>query len=354
MKKYIHIVSLLVLSGCSIVPGMHVSSMSTSMPDFRIIPITPQSIRARVAAVPPEMQRAGQDATNGKEYQYRIGPHDVLSVTVWDHPEITIPAGEYRTPEAGGYLVAEDGTMFFPYVGTLQVAGKSIDEVRKMLIKGISKIIESPQIDVKVVAYRSQKVFVSGQVFKPGPLPITDVPLTITEAVGLAGNFTPEADLSNAVLTRKGQNTKIDLMALYGKGEIRQNLQLSDGDMLYIPDRRNMKVYVMGEVTKPMSVQMNLHGLSLTEALGEAGGVNPETSDPQHIFVVRAVGDKAEIYHLDAESPDALVLGDQFKLQPMDVVFVEATDSTRYDRTITKLYTTSQIVRNFGRITGSQ
>ncbi|MGR8934295.1 MAG: polysaccharide export protein [Gammaproteobacteria bacterium] len=356
MKQFIQIVSLLVLSGCSIVPGMHMSPIESNMRDYRIIPITAESLRVQAdrALVSREKLAPGMKLDGGQNYQYRIGPHDVLSVTVWDHPEITIPAGEYRSPEEAGYLVTDDGTIFFPYAGTVNVGGKTVSEVREMLTKGLSYTIENPQVDLKVVSYRSQKAFISGQVVKPGPLPITDVPLTVTEAVGLAGNFTPDADLSHAVLTRHGQSANIDLLALYSKGKMGENVRLKDGDILYIPDRRNMKVYVMGEVTKPAPVQMNIHGLSLTEALGEVGGVNPETSDPQHIFVVRAAGDKAEIYHLDAESPDALVLADQFKLLPMDVVFVEATDSTRYDRTVSKLYTTSQIVRNFGRIVGSQ
>lgn len=356
MKNYITIVSILLLTACSIVPGMHMSSISSSMRDLRIIPITAESIRTHASVKAPNMetQPMSPKLESEKAYQYRIGPHDILAVTVWDHPEITIPAGEFRSPEAAGHLVAEDGTIFFPYAGTVKVEGKTVAEIREILTKGISTIIENPQIDIKVVAFRSQKAFVSGEVIKPGPQAITDVPLTVTEAIGLAGNFTPDADISNAVLTRSGQPSKIDLLALYGKGDVQQNIRLSDGDILYIPDRRNMKVYVMGEVTKPMSVQMNINGLSLTEALGEAGGVNPATSDPQHIFVVRAAGDKSEIYHLDAESPDALVLGDQFKLKPLDVVFVEATDGTRWSRTVDQLVSTSMVVRNFGRITGGQ
>lgn len=357
MKKYVYLVSIAFLTGCTLVPGMHMSAPSSNMPGVKVIPITADSLRTQAASrssYKADAQSNLARQTSQDEYQYRIGPHDVLSVTVWEHPELTIPAGEFRSPEAVGNLVAADGTIFFPYAGTVHVAGKTAAEVRGMLSEGIASVIENPQVDVKVVAFRSQKAYVSGEVIKPGPQPITDVPLTIAEAVGLAGDFTPDADLANTVLTRKGEASRIDLLALYDKGDMRQNILLKNGDILHIPDRNSQKVFVMGEVLKPMSVVMHKRGITLTEALGEAGGVNPGTAAPEHVFVIRGNGDISEVYHLDAESPDALILGDQFRLMPHDVVYVEATDFTRWDRLIQQLVATSTVVRNFGRITGTQ
>lgn len=358
MKKYVYLVSIAFLTGCTLVPGMHMSAPSSNVPGVKVIPITAETLRVqainRAAYHKTDIQPVFAAYNRLEEYQYRIGPHDVLSVTVWEHPELTIPAGEFRSPEAVGHLVAEDGTIFFPYAGTVHVAGKTQPEVRRMLADGISGVIENPQVDVKVVSFRSQRAYVSGEVAKPGPQPVTDVPLTITEAIGFSGDFTPDADLANAVLTRNGVATKVDLLALYDRGDMRQNILLQDGDILHIPDRNTQKVFVMGEVVRPMSVVMHKRGITLTEALGEAGGVNPGTAAPEHVFVIRGNDDLSEVYHLDAESPDALILGDQFRLMPHDVVYVEATDFTRWDRLIQQLVATSTVVRNFGRITGPQ
>jgi polysaccharide export outer membrane protein len=353
MKKVIYIVCLSFIAGCTVVPGMHMYEYTPSVPGVTITPITADSIRAQIVKR-EEPQSLPATPAGEKPYQYIIGPHDVLSVTVWEHPELTLPAGEFRAADTVGHLVAEDGTVFFPYAGTIKVAGKTAAEVRTLLTKGLSGVIENPQVDVKVAVFRSQKAYISGEVARPGAQPITDVPMTVTEAIGLAGDATPAADLTNATLTHNGVATKVNLLAIYDKGDAKQNILLKNGDILHIPDRNTQKVFVMGEVTKPSSIVINKRGITLTEALSDAGGVNPATSDPEHIFVIRGDGDKNEVFVLAAESPDALILGDQFQLKPHDVVYVETTDGTRWSRTIDQLVSTSTVVRNFGRIVGSQ
>ncbi|MFZ2403657.1 MAG: polysaccharide export protein [Methylobacter sp.] len=352
MKTFFYIACFSLIAGCSVVPGMHMYTYTPSVPGVTITPITAESVRAQIVKEPEQSSLA--KPVDEKPYQYIIGPHDVLSVTVWEHPELTLPAGEFRAAETVGHLVAEDGTVFFPYAGTIKVAGKTAGEIRTLLTKGLSTVIEDPQVDVKVAVFRSQKAYVSGEVVKPGAQPITDVPLTVTEAIGLAGDLTPEADLANAVLTHNGEASKINLLSIYDKGDVRKNILLQNGDILHIPDRNSQKVFVMGEVAKPSSIVIHKRGITLTEALSDAGGINPATSDPEHIFVVRADGDKSEVFVLAAESPDALILGDQFRLKPHDVVYVEATDGTRWSRTIDQLVSTSTVVRNFGRIVGAQ
>jgi polysaccharide biosynthesis/export protein len=359
MKKYFYIAALSLLTGCtSMVAGMRMDTDTPSIPGLTITPITADTLRTKINnKVPEKLAVESSKASPASEpsYQYRIGPHDVLAVTVWGHYELTLPAGEYRTAEAGGNLVAEDGTIFFPYAGKVHVAGKTAAEVRQILTKRVASVIQDPQIDVKVVSYRSQKVYVSGEVSKPGSQPITDVPLTVAEAISLAGNFTPGADLSNVTLTHDGKATKINLLAMYDKGDMRQNALLANGDILNVPDRSAKKVFVIGEVSKPTSIMVNNRGITLTEALSDAGGVNPQTSDADQIYVIRGNADKPEIFLLDAESPDALILGDQFLLEPHDVVYVEATDFTRYSRTIQNLVGTAIVLRgigSFGKVAG--
>ena len=72
---------------------------------------------------------------------YRLGPGDIISIIVWDHPELTTPAGTFRTAEQAGTVVAEDGTIFYPYVGVIKVAGKTTREVRDLLANKLAKFI---------------------------------------------------------------------------------------------------------------------------------------------------------------------------------------------------------------------
>ena len=86
---------------------------------------------------------------------YKLGPGDILSIIVWDHPELTTPAGTFRTAEQAGTVVAEDGTIFYPYVGVIKVAGKTTREVRDLLANKLAKFIEKVQIDVRMAMFLS-------------------------------------------------------------------------------------------------------------------------------------------------------------------------------------------------------
>jgi len=269
---------------------------------------------------------------------YRIGPRDVISVVVWEHPELTIPAGEYRAADASGQLVDEEGCLYYPYVGRIRIAGMTTNELRELLAKHLSKYIENPQLDVRVVAYRSQRVHVIGEITEPGIQPVNDVPLTVAEAISRSGGLTDRADMRRVSLTRDGRTVILDLLSMYKQGDAAQNVLLQDKDVLYIPGTEESKVFVMGEVPSPQAAPMIRGRMSLAEALSIAGGVNQNTADPEKLYVIRRNGlESASIFHLNAASADALLLADAFELQPRDIVFVGTASITRWNRVISQL-----------------
>lgn len=312
--------------------GLRRDTPAAAPEEVRLIPITAELVAAQLPdRRVPEAAAPWREQDRG--YEYRVGPQDVLSVIVWEHPELTIPAGEFRTAEAVGHRVSADGTIFFPYVGIVEVGGLTVEQIRERLRTQLERYIPSPQLDIRVAAFRSQKVYITGAVTEPGNQPITDVPLRLVDAVNAAGGPTELADSGGVLLIRGNERRRLSLLDILERGDLSQNVLLHDGDVVHVLDNSEQRVFVLGEVVRQAPVYLHRGRLTLADALAESGGVNQDRGDAGRIFVLRDVDEQgATVYHLDSGRPESLLLAARFPLAASDVVFVSPSDVTGIER----------------------
>ena len=339
----------LALAGCT---GQYLTTGETPRDNFietgevKVVPITPEL----VATMPATVGTLPADITGYRPETYLLQPGDTLIVTVWDHPELTTPAGSQQQTVANGRLVQPDGTFYFPYAGKVQAAGKSIEQVRSTLASRLGKVLKDPQVDLNVVG-SGGRVSLEGAFANTAPQDITPVPLTLSQAVGRAGLNAEQADLSGLMLTRDGQTYRVDLDALNRNGSRAPEIYLKPGDRLFLPFNDRKEVYVVGEVNRPTAINFKTTDITLTQALGRAGGLDPSTSKGSAVYVIRgSEGDMkqqpATVFHLNAKSPVAFALADKFPLQAGDVVFVGPAGVTRWNRFVSQVLPLTNIIRN--------
>ena len=340
------------LQGCMFAPGQYLDTSeigtegSPESSRVELIPITPKLIAQNAAtyvssSVPAELLAF-------KPQAYRIGANDVLYITVWDHPELTAPSGTQQQIDANGRLVRPDGTIFYPYIGKLDASGKTIEELRSTIAQRLAQYVDSPQVDLSVLRFASQKAVLAGAVAKAGPLPITTSPLSVVEAVGAAEIDSANADLSGLILTRDGHDYILDLDSLNAQGAQLNNVFLKDGDQLYLPYNDRKKIFVMGEVLAPQALKFKTKRMNLADVVGSVGGLNQTTSNGNALYVIRGAENietqPAQVFQLDAESPVAFAIANRFELKPQDIVYVGPAQVTRWNRLISQLLPSATIL----------
>lgn len=344
----------LAIQGCAGIGAGYKTPASATQVDFDVLPVTPELLEG--LRIDPPARNA--NAPDSGPYYYRIGSGDVLSIYIsqlaYNNPSDAASQSDEGQNE---YAVSDSGEIFLPLHGPLNVRGLTIGETYSAIQSAIGQFINNPQINLRVTEFRSQRLTVAGAVDSPGFYPITDRPLSITEAV-IAAGATKESNLREVVLKRNGDQTVLDVFALMESATFGRAWVLQDQDVIVVPRNEN-KVFVLGEA--PNRVQsIDPYDNSLANILvdsgssrsgggASAGYLQAGAAKPSHVFVIRGSGlasglarDTATVYHLNASKPHAMLLASKFQLSDEDIVFVATRRVTRYNRFLSQILPTLQ------------
>lgn len=334
-------IAVLLSAGCASQPAVVVKTLPS-----------PVISRQREVLDPALLEAAPGEADGDA---YRVGPGDTILVAVYQHPELSIApyVGNVMSSGSGsrlaGLVVDNDGTAQFPLVGPLPVAGKTSNELRVYLERELSRYVNEPKVTVQVVFAGSIRYYLLGQFSQPG-LKYSDRPLRLLEALSLGGSVLLErASLNTAYVARNGKRLAINFRRLLREGDLRQNIRLRSGDVVFVPDNSGDQVFVFGaaqgSIPNGGAVPMRNGSLDLLQALAQAGyGIRDRAQVKlSETRVIRSDGDRGEIFVVDA---DRMLKGEAlpFPLMPGDVVFVPPTGFTNWNEALNQLLPSLQTI----------
>ena len=246
---------------------------------------------------------------------YLIGATDVLGIKVFGEDQLS-----------NSYNVDADGSITFPLLGRLAVAGKTTRQIEEELTKALSDgWVRKPQVSVEIAAYRSRSIFVIGEVRQPGRYTI-EGPMTLLEVIGQAGSLTAAA--SDTIIVQRfkdGIAASVSAPPVAGdprvsevmrfshrelqEGRLTANILLQDSDVILVPPAE--KFYVTGFVRTPGAFPLPT-GMTVRQALAVAGGINDRGSD-RGIKIIRIVNGKE--VEIDANLSDLVRANDTIKVR---------------------------------------
>jgi polysaccharide export outer membrane protein len=154
---------------------------------------------------------------------FNLGPEDVVFIRVWREPDLS-----------GQLVVRPDGKITMPLIGEVEASGLGPEALATRISDALSKFINNPQVLVQVMAVRSKRYLIDGEIYRPGAYPLA-VPTTVFEAITLAGGFRDFANKKNITIIRGKERLKFNYNDVVKGKNPNQNVQLQNGDKIIVP-----------------------------------------------------------------------------------------------------------------------
>jgi len=263
--------------------------------------------------------------------EYLLGPEDTVEISVFRQDELKMET-----------TVSPLGKISYYLIDDIQAAGLTQFQLRDKIKEELTKFIKDPEVVVRITEYRSHKVFVLGQVTNPGVFHMRN-DFTLVEAISAAGGITSDAYLGGAYVVRDREVLLVNFFKLIENGNMGENIPLMPNDVIYIPDNKEQRVFVIGEVNKQSAIPTG-DGLTLLEAIAEAGGFTHD-ANKGGILVMRGNLSEPQIMRIDAKRMD---LTTNIPLQRGDIIYVASSAIANVERAALRI---SHILHPFLQVT---
>lgn len=207
------------------------------------------------AATPSGTAAAGTTPQMIKSNDVPLGVGDTIDIDVYRHADLK-----------RSLRIDENGKINYPLIGDVEVVGLSAFQLRSKLQEALSKYLVDPQVMVTIKGSHSQKVFVLGEVTKPGVLAL-EAPMSVLEAISQAGGFTLDAKNESVMLIRGNRDNpqlvKLDLERLLKQGDVSQDIAMKAGDVVYVPstviaDVSRFSIYLKNILSPVLMVEQGI------------------------------------------------------------------------------------------------
>lgn len=334
------------ITGCAATSGLQTydlpdqgSYKTNQGAELNVIQLTQDNISS-IGQLPISNFSGIQALFNKKPSVYRLNYGDVLSIQLWAYPEITPPIQDTVNTRSVGYPIDPNGNVQLPLIGSVKIAGKTLSEAHTFLRNQFSRYLKNPDVIVRVLSFEAKRYYVNGQVLRSGQYTISDLPISLYTALGQAGGIdTKTGDTTNIQLIRNGHTYNLNTIQLEKQGLSLHNLLVQADDTIFVNTKQEQKLYVMGESNKSQAINLRDQGMSLSDVLGESEGINPYSASAARIYVMRTDLNtkQSTIYHLNLSSLGNLALANQFNMKRNDIVYIDATGLTRWQRVVNQI-----------------
>ncbi len=369
------------LPACSVLPGAGPTSdavnrnatagvRSTAPLPYALIDVTADTIG--FLSQPNVVSFRGEFPDKRPKPNQVVGVGDVLNISIFE----AAPGGLFTPGQAAGarpgnfvdlpaQAIDQTGSIHVPYAGEIPAAGRTIPEVQQAVVARLTNRALEPQVVVSLSQQHSSVVSVLGDVNTPGVLALNSGGERMLALMARAGGPKFEAIESYVTLQRDGKRVKVLLSRVVH--DPRENIFIRPNDVIFVT-REAPTFTALGALNQNVfgfnsEIPFDVETLTLAQAMGKAGGLNDQLSDPSEIYVNRhedrhfleklgvdtrrfRTDSIPAIYHLNLRDPSALLLAASFQMRSKDVMYVANAKVVDYYKLLTLINNTAASLSN--------